>query len=322
MTKFVSALAPLIEKFIKFRIASERWNVSYEADISVFDKFCSRKFPKSQTLTQEMIDIWCAKRDTESVWSRRQRCYAIKNFVNYLRDRGLTDVTAPILPSHGYSEYIPHAFTHDELTRFFEACDSIEGVKTQEQRMRRITVPVFFRLLYSSGMRTKEARFLRVEDVHLDTGLIDIKVSKGDDQHFVVLHDSMLQLMIKYDAAISKMMPNRIYFFPSRKNGAHTEFWIYKNFRSIWDSVNSSYAKAYELRHNYATVNINRWINCGMEISQKMVYLSKSMGHRNFSSTEGYYHLVPTLSNQVHQMSNASFEDLIPDLPYENQETE
>jgi hypothetical protein len=57
MTKFVSALAPLIEKFIKFRIASERWNVSYEADISVFDKFCSRKFPKSQALTQEMMGM-------------------------------------------------------------------------------------------------------------------------------------------------------------------------------------------------------------------------------------------------------------------------
>lgn len=321
MIKFISVVAPLIEQFVKFQTASERWCRSYEVQISLFDKFCNREFPNAQTLTQEMVNLWCTKRDTESAKSCRQRCYVVRTFINYLVERRLADVVLPILPSYSPSEYIPHAFSYEELARFFEACDSIEGVRTQEQRMRRITIPVFFRLLYSSGMRTTEARFLRVQDVNLETGLVDIRISKGYDQHFVVLHDTMLQLMRKYDAAISKMMPNRIYFFPSRKNGAHTEYWLYKNFRRIWDSVNSSYAVAYELRHNFATENINRWIGCGMDINQRMVYLSKSMGHRVFKSTEGYYHLVPKLANQLYQMSNASFEELIPDLPYENQET-
>jgi Phage integrase family. len=51
---------------------------------------------------------------------------------------------------------------------------------------RRIIVPVFFRLLYSSGIRTTEARLLRADDVNLDDGVLNIRHSKGFSQHFVV----------------------------------------------------------------------------------------------------------------------------------------
>ena len=60
----------------------------------------------------------------------------------------------------GRSEaHIPHSFTEVELKNFFNACDSLPSVShTSEQRSIKITIPVFFRLLYSSGIRTYEAR--------------------------------------------------------------------------------------------------------------------------------------------------------------------
>lgn len=61
-------------------------------------------------------------------------------------------------------------------------------------------------------MRTTEARLLRREDVCLEDGIVNIRYSKGYNQHFVVLHDSMLELMKKYDVAISKLVPERIFF--------------------------------------------------------------------------------------------------------------
>ena len=44
--------------------------------------------------------------------------------------------------------------------------------------LMKVEVPVFFRLLYSTGMRTTEARLLRVEDVDLQSGVINIRYTK------------------------------------------------------------------------------------------------------------------------------------------------
>lgn len=62
-----------------------------------------------------------------------------------------------------------------------------------------MTLPVFFRLLYSSGIRTTEAVLLERDDVNLENGVVSIKRGKGYDQHYVVLHDTMLPLMRIYD---------------------------------------------------------------------------------------------------------------------------
>ncbi len=57
---------------------------------------------------------------------------------------------------------------------------------------------------------------LRVDDVDLHHGVINIRYSKGHDQHYVVLHDSMLKLLKIYDPTIQKQYPDRSLLF-SRK---------------------------------------------------------------------------------------------------------
>lgn len=52
-----------------------------------------------------------------------------------------------------------------------------------------------FRLLYSTGMRTTEARLLRVIDVDLPHAVINIRKSKNSIEHYVALHPSMAALL-------------------------------------------------------------------------------------------------------------------------------
>lgn len=101
-------------------------------------------------------------------------------------------------------------------------------------------------------MRTTEARLLRREDVCLEDGIVNIRYSKGYNQHFVVLHDSMLELMKRYDVAISKLVPERIFFFPTSSNSGYNGAWVTRIFRKCWYKKNEAYATAYELRHHYA----------------------------------------------------------------------
>ena len=121
------------------------------------------------------------------------------------------------------------------------------------------------RLLYSSGIRTNEARLLLMENVDLRRGILDIQYSKGHDQHYIVLHDSMLEIMRRYDAAINGIVPEREYFFPSIRNSHFNRGWVTKNFNLLWRKANTSHATAYEFRHHYAVTNLNQWTGYGFE---------------------------------------------------------
>jgi integrase len=294
MKKFNSFLSPLIKGYVHYQKASENWNeASYEPNLSLFDRYCQKQYPDATALTQEIADNWCRKRDTEKNNSCRSRIYVVVSFIRYLRKREKTDIRVPDIPRKERRSYIPHAFTETELNNFFYACDNLPNEPlSRVPRYKRITIPVLFRLLYSSGIRTNEARLLRMEDIDLNQGILDIRCSKGHAQHYVVLHDSMVDIMKQYDALIRKQYPARTYFFPAGGDTFHTRKWVQRSFLRMWNKYNSSSATAYELRHHYATENINGWMDEGFGFDAKLLYLSKSMGHSKLESTR-YYRCSP-----------------------------
>ena len=158
---------------------------------------------------------------------------------------------------------------------------------------------------------------LKVEDVDLRHGIVSIRYSKGHAQHYVVLHDSMHNLLKKYDAAIRKQYLHRTYFFPARGNAFHTRKWVQTNFRELWDKYNHSHATAYELRHHYAIENINRWTDEGFGFDAKLLYLSKSMGHSTLEATKYYYSLVPGLADILEEKTGMDFKSIVPEVDYE-----
>jgi len=318
MSRFQSFLAPWMESFATFQQAAGRWNGTYEQNLRLFDSHCLRMFPSEAALTEKMVASWCAKRITESNNSCRVRIYAVSNFINYLAARGLTDVSGPDIPKMKRSAYIPHTFTEQELCMFFRACDNLPArPNSLAVNTRRLVVPAFFRLLYSSGIRTNEARLLRTDDADLEEGVLNIRTSKGYAQHFVALHATMTELLRIYDASIRSIHPGRVYFFPSSKGANLSNYWVVYNFNCLWRKVSPAHATAYELRHNYAAENINQWVGNRFESFSKMVYLSKSMGHVTLDSTKRYFHIVPTMSDVLRELTGDTFESVVPEVPDE-----
>ncbi len=317
MTKFVSFLAPHLNAYREFCCASERWSAHTESVLRIFDRYCHESHAGSDSLTQGIINEWCKQRTSESGNSCRARIYPVYTFVKYLQERNLiSEDLFPEIPKQNRCTYIPHFFTTEELKRFFFECDHLP-VNRRSDYNRKLTVPVIFRLLYSTGMRTCEARQLKCDDVDLKHGVISIEKSKSGAQHYIVMHDSMTKLMERYDKSISKLYPNRVYFFPGARAPFRGEGWLCHTFREIWDKANTSNAIAYDLRHFYATYNINRWVGQGFDFFNKLVYLSQTMGHATLESTKYYYSLVPALSKILEAKTSSEDDLIIPEVDYE-----
>ena len=326
MGNYKSAAAPLFMRFEAYMQASGKWNpYAYGENLAAFDRYCKDNHPEATALTQEMVDGWCRKRDTEKSCSCRTRIQVVVSCIKYLNSRGLCLLQLPLLPKErNRYQYVPHHFTDDELDDLFSRCDAHAARKTLASRLKKVTLPVFFRLLFSTGMRPTEARLLRTENVDLLHGVIDIRQSKGHNQHFVVLHESMLKLMRAYDERVRRddMCPNRAYFFPAADGGHHSREWVSGNFRSLWDTARFGKAVPYDLRHEYATRNLNQWVGLGVGFNARFVSLSKSMGHVSLESTKYYYSLVPCLADVMLNLTKDSFNEIVPDVDYGEEETE
>jgi len=74
--------------------------------------------------------------------------------------------------------------------------------------------------------RTFEARLLLKNQVNLDTGVLNIINTKGYNQHFVVMHESLRLYLKEYDENISIFYPNRKYFFPNGLNEYYSRYWL------------------------------------------------------------------------------------------------
>ncbi len=316
MHEYKSLLADTAHAFKDFMIASQHWSGTYEKHFISFDNYLLKSHPNETVLTQDMVDDWCNIRPEESPNANIARTNVVIAFVRYLQRRGLTDVKEPDRPNPQKCTHIPHAFTTDELTGFFYACDHIN---TQGNRkasvIKKLILCVIFRLMYCTGLRPKEARLLKKNEVELEQGILNITESKGHDQHFVALHESIVSILREYDRRMDELVPGRVYFFPSGKDGYRSKEWLRKNFAALWKSSNlSSSAISYDFRHNYATVNINKWIDTGFDFYDKLYYLSKSMGHCSVEHTKYYYSIVPRMSEILIDKCESSFDELVPEV--------
>ena len=84
--------------------------------------------------------------------------------------------------------------------------------------------------------------------------------------------------------------------------------------KKVWKKVSTAHARAYDFRSHYAVVNINGWDHCGIEWMDKLLYLSRSMGHRYIQNTLYYYRLVPLFAHQLENLTGCGYEELLPDL--------
>lgn len=304
----------LIQSFIEYRIASNKWNEGYNYLIHEFDNYCDISH-HAIDLTQEMVDGWTAKRNTELNRSRNNRALLIRSFIFFLRERGLTEVNAPELLHAEPKQYKPHAFTNTELSAFFAEADrQVIEAKNRNIAFTALTSAVLFRLLYSSGMRTTEARLLKTGDVDLQSGVVHINSTKANLRHFVVLHDDVLKMLRRYNELATDRNANREFFFLVRNGHCMSHETLTNRFQKIWKNVSDVHAVPYDLRHNYAITNINSWTDAGFDFHDKFLYLSKSMGHTSLESTRYYYSMVPTFADTIYAQSGKSFDEIVPEV--------
>lgn len=315
MREFISNLAPKLNDFLRYKNA---FGIKYETSrvyLLQLDNY-NLEHGNSCLLTKEVAEGWVIQHTEKSKTQNRSFLPPIREFGRYLRSIG--DSSAYVLDDrfsiqHYHAEV--YLMTNKEIFAFFKECDSY--VLRMKFRTRPYVLPGFYRLLYCCGVRCAEARKLKCCDVHLDDGYIDILDTKSHRDRRLYISAELVEYMQKYEAAISRCLPEREYFFPGGHGGICSASVVSANFRNIWISAGLKRdggvkPRAYDFRHHFACANIMRWSEEGKDVQAMLPYLMRYMGHVSLESTYYYVHLIPDYFPQYSLA--ASTEDIIPEV--------
>lgn len=265
-------------------------------------------------ITKEMADGFIYNPDERmSGWYVKERL--LRDFATFLSNQSYSEIYIPIVQSAPpRSSFIPYIFMDDEIKRLFEAVDSWED----SSFTNRVQIdPVFFRLLYSTGLRLSEALNLTVED--FDDTVLTVYHAKNNKDRLVPLHPNMAEKLKTYTEHMHRFSKKSYYLFPSTRgfNCCIDQSTIHRRFRQYLSragiSLTGTGPRIHDFRHNYAVKCLKKWVLNGNELTNLLPYLAAYMGHADFRETEYYLRLTADLYPDIINRTEAEFGYVIPE---------
>lgn len=316
--KYSSGIGLYIDGFLQQKRVS---GYPYETSghiLAIFDRMIYSDFPDASTITKEICDGWITYNKSLSPNTLLRRVTPVRQLGKYMNGIGVNAYVIPGRIPSKQIRYEAHIFTEKEIMSFFS---SVDGCPVSPfSPVRHLVIPVIFRLIFSCGMRSSEARKLLCEDVNLSEGCITIKESKAWKARLVYVGDEMLSILKNYDAEVQSIMPDRSVFFPNRIGNIYSQSALDTWFHEFWDILPEaqSYAgnapRVHDFRHTYCVYRLNQWVREGADINALYPYMSEFLGHSNFADTDYYLSLVPSFYPELKRRMAPVNDDILPEV--------
>ena len=317
MRTFRSALAPFLEDYLTHKRALG-YAFKNPGHLYMFDKFYEDNNLTSPSITREAIDAWSMKNPNEADSNRYHRIRSIRDFSIYLNHCGYHSYI-PLLPKNYRSTFTPYIFTQDELTRFFNACDSRQEKKRSFNTSYYI-YPALFRLLYGTGLRIYEALSIEIKDIDLKEGTIVIRDSKNGEDRLIPLCPSLIVVLSDYKSHYRDKIKSGNLFFVKLNSERVSCDNVYKHFRKILALANISHGgrgygpRLHDVRHIFSINSLHKMTSEGLDIYYCLPILSQYLGHKSIDATNGYVRITMELYPEMMDKLNQSYSHLFPEV--------
>lgn len=314
---FESHFAGRIKAFIAQKNALGFCYLESSRILRNFDRFCVDFFPEADSLTETICFAWAKKKESEKNNTFRNRLMPIRELARYMNRNGEVAYILPPDIAKKEAPYGSYIYTEDEIRSIWDVLDRLTPSNCYP--VRHFVISTMIKLLYCCGLRPVEARRLRLGDVDLNKGRLNIMESKQHRSRIVMLADDVTQMLSVYNTAVSAVMPGREVFFPTSEGGCYGKSGLDKTFRKVLKKahitpVGRRAPRMYDFRHTFATHRLYHWMRDGKDLNAMLPYLSAYMGHAQLSDTYYYIHLVPGLFEEISGFDFSVAETLLPEV--------
>jgi integrase/recombinase XerD len=188
---------------------------------------------------------------------------------------------------------LPKALTNDEIVKLLKP----EEPATPEN----LCDQAILELAYASGLRLSELKNLRLEQLHLDAGFVNV-IGKGNKERVVPVGRKAVEAMNRYLEAgrpklVTPKSPANVFLTGTEKRKRGTPFAAV----TLWLRIKNRVSRAgaarnitpHMLRHSFATHLLEH--GADLRVIQEL------LGHANISTTEIYTHVTGNRLRDIHR---------------------
>ncbi len=183
---------------------------------------------------------------------------------------------------------LPKALTNDEITKLLAP----ESPETPEN----LCDQAILELAYASGLRLSELKNLRLEQLHLDAGFINV-IGKGNKERVVPVGKKAVEALNRFiqvgrPKLVTPKSPANVFLTRRGTPFASVTLWL-RIKRRVQRAGVSRNITPHMLRHSFATHLLEH--GADLRVIQEL------LGHANISTTEVYTHVTGNRLREIHR---------------------
>jgi integrase len=287
--------ASLINQYLQFRRSFGLKLINAEASLNNFDRYIARNFPRTRTVTKQMIVGYLRSLNHLQGSTLYLQFNHLRQFCRFLFKLDPDTYTPETsLIRRGPTVIRPHIYTRDELTGLIKLASKLRP----KGSLRPYTVSTLFSLLWVSGLRIGEVLRLNLEDVDIDNAVLHIRETKFFKSRLVPLTLSTASALETYRRRREQyghdQRPNAPFFINARgKRIGHST--ILGTFRRLTRRLGIKTAQGrdprlHDFRHTFATRCLSEAYQAGKNPNAILPLLATYLGHVDIACTQIYLH--------------------------------
>lgn len=183
---------------------------------------------------------------------------------------------------------LPKSLTDDEINRLLAPVDNPSP--------RALCDQAVLELAYASGLRISELCNLRIEQLHLDSGFINV-IGKGNKERVVPVGRKAVDALQTYLQSgrphfVKGHSPGNVFLTTRGKRFARRSLWARIKLRVKWAAIGRN-VTPHMLRHSFATHLLEN--GADLRVIQEL------LGHASITTTEIYTHVAKDRLSEVHR---------------------
>lgn len=309
---YQSCLAHWIYSLVSYKQALGFKYCSEKQFLHQFDTYLVEQGYSGDKLTREMVEGYSKRPDSESPSTIANKISAVRMLGKYIIKNGGSAYIKETQTHRLPKARIPALYDNESLNSLLLTADTYQYMSP----WMKYVIPVYFRLLYLTGIRESEGCCIECHDVDYEKYRILIRGAKNQKDRYVYISDFCCNMIRRFDGLMERYKPGRKYLFSSTGN--------------IEDHISSSYVMqlfsdlrrlsgipasltVHSLRHTYVIDKITEWENEGINVNAMFPYLSKQLGHATIEETYYYCQRLDCRFKDILKLATAS-SSIVPEV--------
>lgn len=289
-----------------------------ERDLLRFDRFLQRHPELTSASLPDQLQAWAQESHSVRHRLQVQQCGLLLSSAQRRKD--MTTMVLPI--DAGLQRRVvqqqrrPYVFTEAEVKRLLDAARQFPS---HNAPLRPVVLHAMITLAYCAGLRLGEIVSLKLGDLDVEGGQIEIRDTKFFKSRRLPLATGVVSVLRTYldvrTAAGAPTVPESpMWWTPLRRQGyaySTTEKLLIRVLRraGLKPEQGRSGPRVHDLRHTFVGHRMMQWYRDGVNPQSQLPHLSTYLGHKDIGSTLVYLNITPELlqrASERYRQHNAS----------------